>query len=109
MEIIQRIAAKTGRSCNLTLEQLEEEGEIKGRQESLVRTTGRQIKVRHPCREDLFVLMVESVQYQKTNVCYRMSILFVAAYWSCMPHTAKLMMDADNRPIRYIVLSDHTT
>ena len=45
MEIIQGIAHKTGRSCTLTLEQLEEEGEIKGSKESLVRTTSRQMKV----------------------------------------------------------------
>lgn len=45
MEIIQGIANKTGRSCGLKLEQLEEEGEIKGSKESLVRTTSRQMKV----------------------------------------------------------------
>jgi hypothetical protein len=45
VEIIRGIANKTGRSCSLTLEQLEEEGEIKGSKESLVRTTSRQMKV----------------------------------------------------------------
>jgi hypothetical protein len=61
VEIIQGIANKTGRSCTLTLEQLEEEGEIKGSKESLVKTTSRQMKV---CPLDQNVrheLMIEPV------------------------------------------------